>query len=133
MDIVKSVTCVPLPEVDENLLFNIGADNMEELLTVFPGVIGIKVMEYHKYYQETLNFEMIRKWIDSFENGRYSNLKYCQFIREYYNNNGFRPKTPNSFDGIPEYIFKEYENYTDYSPIFPIEPEATEMKEVEME
>ena len=65
-NIIKSEMIVPLNQMDNELLSNIGVDNFQELINVFPGVTGIKIIEYEKYYETQTNFEMLRRWIDSF-------------------------------------------------------------------
>lgn len=126
-NIIKSEILIPLNQVDNELLFNVGVDNFQELINVFPGITGIKIIEYEKYYETQTNFEMLRRWIDSFGD-EYIGLKYVPFVKKYREKYGnVLLCVPKSFDGLNHDIIVEINNHIDYKPVFTEEQEQIEL------
>lgn len=126
-NIIKSEILIPLNQVDNELLFNVGVDNFQELINVFPGITGIKIIEYKKYYKTQTNFEMLRRWIDSFGD-EYIGLKYVPFVKKYREKYGnVLLRVPKSFDGLNHDIIVEINNHIDYKPVFTEEQEQIEL------
>lgn len=103
---------VPMPSPESEFWGNYDLDGYNRL--VEDGIQYVVIEEYDKYVKREINNDMVNKFIETIDNGRYREMNMLLFQRKYYEDYGHKVLIPDYFMGMCKYKYSIMFNFVRY-------------------